>query len=327
MISADVRKPCDRQFRADVLRGLRGRVKELPSKYFYDVAGSELFERITELEEYYLTRTELSIMERHTPEMADLLGPRCLLIEYGSGSSTKTRLLLDHLREPIGYVPIDLSAEHLRRSAEALAAQYPEFEVLPLCADFTQPLQLSMPRRQAARRVVYFPGSTIGNLRPDETVALLRQTARLCGPGGGLLLGADLQKDPSVLDAAYNDERGVTAAFNLNLLQRINRELEADFVLGQFVHHAFFNAVEARIEMHLVSRRDQWVHVGSEAFFLAEGESIRTEYSYKYRIPDLRSLAEAGSFALERNWTDDRRYFSVLYFTAQSASRVPDTIG
>jgi dimethylhistidine N-methyltransferase len=314
-LSLDVQASSTDQFRADVLRRLSAPAKELPCKYFYDEAGSELFERITELEEYYLTRTELAIMERHASEMAGLLGERCLLVEYGSGSSTKTRLLLDRLRDPAGYVPTDVSAGHLARSAEAIAGEYPQLEVLPLCADFTHPLELPAPRKHPARRVVYFPGSTIGNFTPDETVALLRQTAALCGPGGGLLLGADLRKDRRVLEAAYNDRLGVTAAFNLNLLVRINRELGADFVVEQFAHHAFYSAAEGRIEMHLISQREQRAHVGGATFVFAAGESIRTEYSYKYRLRDLHDFAEAAGFAVERFWTDEREYFSVHYLT------------
>jgi len=310
--------PCGQragQFLADVLRGLRAPVKELPCKYFYDEAGSKLFERITELEEYYPTRTELAIMKRHAPEMAELLGRRCLLIEYGSGSSTKTRLLLDRVRGLAGYVPIDVSGEHLHRSAKALAGDYPWIEVLPRCADFTRPLVLPAPRKEAARRVVYFPGSTIGNFTPDESVTLLQQTAALCGEGGGLLLGADLQKDKAVIEAAYNDREGVTAAFNRNLLVRINRELGGDFAVGQFAHHAFYNEAEGRIEMHLVSRRDQRAHLGGAQLFFAVGETIRTEYSYKYALDDLRDLATRGGFEVKRVWTDERDYFSVLYLT------------
>jgi dimethylhistidine N-methyltransferase len=302
-------------FLADVLRGLGGMPRTLPCKYFYDAAGSALFERITELDEYYLTRTELAIMRRHVAEMAGLLGARCLLVEYGSGSSTKTRLLLDHLRDPAGYVPIDLSAEHLNQSAGKIAADYRRVTVLPLCADFTRPVELPPSRRPAARRVVYFPGSTIGNFTADEAVALLRQTAALCGAGGGLLLGADLRKDRQVLEAAYNDRQGVTAAFNRNLLVRINRELGADFAVDQFAHSAFYNAAEGRIEMHLLSRRDQQVQVGGATFSFAAGESIRTEYSYKYRLRDLDDLAAAAGFEVERFWTDEREYFSVHYMT------------
>jgi dimethylhistidine N-methyltransferase len=301
------------QFRADVLRGLSAPAKELPSKYFYDEAGSGLFEQITELDEYYLTRTELTIMQRHAREMAGLMGRHCLLIEYGSGTSAKTRLLLDHLRDPAGYVPIDLSGDHLRRSALALAEDFPAIEVLPLCADFAGLVQLPVPRQLPARRVVYFPGSTIGNFTPAEVIALLQQTAALCGRGGGLLLGADLPKDPAVLEAAYNDQRGITARFNSNILVRINRELDADFEVGQFAHRAFYNAPEGRIEMHLVSQRDQWVHVGDAKFFCAAGESIRTEYSYKFSLAQLRQLAQAAGFTMERTWMDDRQYFGVHY--------------
>jgi dimethylhistidine N-methyltransferase len=318
-LALNSRNPFLRRFRAEVLRGLRAPVKELPCKYFYDETGSDLFEQITELEEYYPTRTELAIMRQHVAEMADVLGPRCLLIEYGNGSSTKTRLLLDHLRDPAGYVPIDVSGEHLCRVARTLAEEYPEVEVLPLCADFTERLTLPVPRKDAVRKVVYFPGSTIGNFTPDETLALLRRTAARCGRGG-LLLGADLRKDPRVLEAAYNDQRGVTAAFNRNLLVRINRELEADFVIGRFAHRAFYNTAEGRIEMHLVSRCNQHVHVGAEEFFFAASESIRTEYSYKFSLRELRERAAAAGFALQRVWMDERRYFSVQYLTVNDVS-------
>ena len=290
--------------------------KNLPCKYFYDEVGSALFEQITELEEYYPTRTELTIMKRHAADMARLLGPRCLLIEYGSGSGIKTRLLLDQLRDLAAYVPIDVSGEHLRRSARALGEEYPDIEVLPLCGDFTRPLDLPGCRKPAARRVVYFPGSTLGNFTPQkEALALLRQIARLCGRGGGLLLGIDLRKDPRVIEAAYNDRRGVTAAFNRNILVRINRELGADFDLEQFTHRAFYDAAQGRIEMHLVSRCDQVVRVGGVPFFFAAGESIHTENSYKYSLPALTDLAEAGGFAVERVWTDERQDFSVAYLT------------
>jgi dimethylhistidine N-methyltransferase len=304
-----------RQFRADVLRGLGAPKKELPCKYFYDEAGSELFERITELEEYYPTRTERAIMERHAAEMAELLGPRCLLIEYGSGSSSKTRFLLDHLCDPAGYVPIDVSGEHLRRTGRALAEEYPRVKVLPLCADFTRPLQLPAHQEAAARRVVYFPGSTLGNFSPEKATHLLRRTADLCGRGGGLLVGIDLQKQPRLIEAAYNDRQGVTAAFNRNILVRINRELGADFDINQFAHRAFYNVARHRIEMHLVSRRDQTVHVGGMRFFFAEGESIHTENSYKFGLRTMAELAEAAGFAVERVWTDERQYFSVFYLT------------
>jgi dimethylhistidine N-methyltransferase len=318
---ADIFKVASSQFRADVIRGLRAPKKELPCKYFYDEVGSALFEQITELEEYYPTRTELGIMTRHAAEMAGLLGRRCLLIEYGSGSSLKTRRLLDQLRDLAGYVPIDVSSEFLRDSARAVAEQYPDIEVLPLCGDFTQPLDLPTCRKPAARRVVYFPGSTFGNFTPRKAIALLRQTAALCGRDGGILLGIDLRKDPRVMEAAYNDRRGVTAAFNRNILVRINRELGADFDLDQFAHRALYDAANGRIEMHLVSRRDQVVRVGGVSFFFVAGESIHTENSYKYSLPVLTDLAEAGGFTAERVWTDERQYFSVAYLARRHSGR------
>jgi dimethylhistidine N-methyltransferase len=298
-------------FRIDVLTGLAKSPKAIPCKYFYDAIGSRLFERICAQPEYYPTRTELAIMRRHVRDMAAALGPHCLLIEYGSGSGVKSRLLLEHLDAPAGYVPIDVAREALVHSAQALAYYFADLEVLPVCADFTQPLELPMAARTPRRRVVYFPGSTIGNLTPDEAAVLLRQTARLCGPGGALLLGVDLKKDPALLHAAYNDHAGVTAAFNLNLLTRINRELGGDLDPAQFWHHALYNPVEGRIEMHLVSRVQQRLSIGEESFTLAEGESIRTEYSYKYSPAEVHGLAAAGGFVVRQAWFDDAAWFGV----------------
>jgi dimethylhistidine N-methyltransferase len=306
--------PPANSFYAEVLQGLSAPAKELPCKYFYDEAGSRLFEQICQLPEYYLTRTELAVLRQYAAEMAALLGRRCLLTEYGSGSSLKTRLLLDHLTAPAGYLPIDISREQLLQSAQSLAEAYPHLDVRPLWADFTRPFSLPSNGKHFARRVVYFPGSTIGNFTPEEAVPLLRRTAQLCGPGGGLLLGADLKKEPALLHAAYNDSQGVTAAFNLNLLVRINRELGADFQVGQFWHHALYNPGEGRIEMYLVSKQDQHVHIAAEECFLAEGESIRTEYSYKYSLSNLRDLAATAGFEMEQAWMDEQKYFSVQYF-------------
>lgn len=302
--------PAD-HFRADVLNGLAGSEKTIPCKYFYDAIGSRLFERICDQPEYYPTRTELAIMRRHGAAMAAACGPQCLLIEYGSGSGDKSRLLLERLDTPAGYVPIDVARETLLHSAQTLAHSFAHLEVLPVCADFTQPLELPAPARTPRRRVVYFPGSTIGNLTPDEAAALLRQTARLCGPGGGFLLGVDLKKDPALLHAAYNDRAGVTAAFNLNLLTRINRELGGDLDPAGFWHHAFYNPTVGRIEMHLVSRVEQRLHFGGASFAVAEGESIRTEYSYKYSPAEVRRLAAAGGFAVRQAWFDDAAWFGV----------------
>ena len=307
------RSPATDRFRADVLAGLALPQKRIPPKYFYDAAGSALFDQITELDEYYPTRTELEIMHAHAGEMAARCGPECLLIELGAGSLVKVRLLLDRLVRPAGYVPVDVSGEHLRAAAKELDADYPALAVYPVVADFTRPLEA--PPVSAARRVAYFPGSTIGNFDPPEADALLARIARLVGPGGGLLLGVDLRKSPVVLERAYNDVEGVTAAFNRNLLVRINRELEADFDLAAFRHRAFYNAERARIEMHLVSSTDQQVRVGDAMIAFRAGESIHTESSYKHDLADLTRRAAACGLRVEETWTDANRYFAVLYLT------------
>ena len=308
--------PAADPFRADVLAGLTRPRKRIPPKYFYDAAGSRLFDRITELEEYYPTRTELEILRRHAGDMAARLGPGCLLVELGGGSLVKVPLLLDRLDRPAGFVPVDVSGEHLRAAAAELGRAYPGLEVLPVVADFTTDFPLSTPARKPARRAVFFPGSTIGNFDPPEAAGLLRRIARMVGPGGGLILGADLRKDPAVIEAAYNDSRGVTAAFNLNLLVRINRELGADFDPTAFAHRAVYNTPRGRIEMYLVSLTDQRVRVsGTEVRFWA-GEGIHTENSYKYDPDDLARQAAGCGLRVDALWTDPRRYFGVLYLTA-----------
>ncbi len=299
-------------FRADILTGLQRPQKQLPAKYFYDAAGSWLFDRITELDEYYLTRTELRIMRRDADRMAARCGPQCLLVELGAGSLVKVRLLLDRLYRPAGYVPVDVSGNHLHAAAETLVRDYPNLAVLPVCADFTQDFPL--PDVAADRRVVYFPGSTIGNFDPAEVETLLRRIARLVGRGGGLLLGVDLQKDPRVIEAAYNDRQGVTAAFNRNLLARINRELAADFDLDAFQHRAFYNRARSRIEMHLVSLSDQRVRIGDAEFQFRAGETIHTENSYKYNLAELNYRAARSGLRMDNVWTDEQDYFAVLYF-------------
>jgi dimethylhistidine N-methyltransferase len=306
-------------FLTEVLDGLRQPAKELPCKYFYDATGSRLFEQICELEEYYLTRTELAILRQYVDEIADWIGPRCLLIEYGSGSSLKTELLLDRLVDVVAYIPIDLSREYLQRSAGSIADRYPGLEVKPLCADFRGDFQLPPTGRHEARRIVYFPGSTIGNFSPPEAAALLSSIAALCRPSGGFLLGFDLQKDVRTLEAAYNDSKGVTRDFNLNLLARINRELGADFQVDAFRHHAFYNRQLACIEMHLVSLQAQTVRLGGETFYLAKGESIRTERSYKYNVEEFRSWVHATGFSVERVWMDRHKLFAVLYMTVRDS--------
>lgn len=295
-----------------MLQGLQEGRKELPSKYFYDEVGSQLFEQICELDEYYLTRTELSIMQEHIQDMVALLGPHCLLIEYGSGNSTKIRMLLDALQEPAGYVPIEIAKEPLLHSAASLALAYPDLEILPVCADYTSHFTLPAPRGEVARRVAYFPGSTIGNFDREPAARFLRQIARVC-QGGGLLIGVDLKKDFNVLHRAYNDSQGVTAQFNKHLLVRMNQELDANFQLNQFGHYAFYNPGQSRIEMHLVSLKNQTVCIGDEKISFKLGESIWTESSYKYTLEEFAQLAASAGFTVEKVWTDPRTLFSVQY--------------
>jgi dimethylhistidine N-methyltransferase len=304
-----------RAFLNDVRDGLRRSSKQLPCKYFYDERGSILFDRICELDEYYLTRAELELMERFAPEMGARLGPGVMLVEYGSGSSVKTRHLLDGLTEPAAYVPVDISGEHLRKTAIELAHDYPAIEVRPIPADFTKPFALPRTARAPARVAVYFPGSTIGNFLPDQAAALLRRIVDLCGPGGGLLIGVDLKKDASRLEAAYDDSLGVTAEFNRNLLVRINRELGADFDPAGFAHRARYNQDLGRVEIDLVSREPQIVHLGGETIEFAEGEAIRTEYSHKYTAAEFSAIAEHAGLTLDREWTDEGRNFAVLYYS------------
>ena len=303
------------QFRDEVWAGLSHSQKTLPCKYFYDERGSALFESICEVPEYYPTRTELSIMEAHAPAMASLLGARCLLVEYGSGSSRKTRLLLDRLRDAAGYVPIDISREALSESARAIVAAYPALEVLPVCADYTETFELPTPRALPERRGVYFPGSTIGNFTPPQAQRFLARMARVAGPRGALLIGVDLKKDRATLERAYDDAAGVTAAFNRNLLVRINRELGGSFDVTRFRHHARYNETAGRIEMHLVSSVAQAVRVASRPFWFTAGETIHTENSYKYDLAHFAALAAGVGLAVREVWTDARQRFSVQYLT------------
>ncbi|MBD3675923.1 MAG: L-histidine N(alpha)-methyltransferase [Planctomycetaceae bacterium] len=300
-------------FLADVWKGLSRPQKTLPCKYFYDVRGSELFDQICELDEYYPTRTELEIMESCVDRMAEKIGPHSTLIEFGSGSSLKTRLLLDSLTPPLTYAPIDISGDYLLDVADSLRSLYPQFEIVPIVADFTQPIDTFQLAESPSRRVVYFPGSTLGNFPQEEAGRLLKQMADLVGPEGSLLIGIDLEKEIDVLKAAYNDSAGVTAEFNLNLLTRINRELEGDFDLDQFRHEAIWNEKHSRIEMHLVSDCEQTVTIAEREFEFATGESIHTENSHKYSLDRFSALAEAAGFRIETSWTDERDWFAVLH--------------
>ena len=297
----------------DVLDGLSATPKTLPSKYFYDEEGSALFERITKLEAYYPTRTERGIMEAHIREMAEAVGSDSVLIEYGSGSSEKTRLLLDALPNLTAYIPIDISAQHLEATTERLRMAYPALTISPVATDYTKPFVIPDDPVRRRKRVVYFPGSTIGNFAPEEARQFLRQISTVIGMGGGLLLGIDRKKDRDVLELAYDDPKGVTAAFNVNLLKRLNRELGADFDLGAFSHKAFYNVEKSRVEMHLVSMREQTVHIDGETFAFHAGESIHTENSYKFDVSDVVELAAFAGLELAREWTDANEWFSVLY--------------
>ncbi|HEX7071968.1 MAG TPA: L-histidine N(alpha)-methyltransferase [Rhodothermales bacterium] len=299
------------RFRDDVVAGLSSTPKSIPSKYFYDEKGSALFDRICELDAYYLTRAELEIMQRHAAEMAAFCGPECMIVEYGSGSSIKTEILLDHLERPAAYVPIDISEAHLHLSADRLRSRYRGLPVIPVAADYTTSFELPEVPSRPRRTVVYFPGSTIGNFEPDEAQEFLEHARSVCGPSGAILIGVDLKKDPAVLHAAYNDPEGVTAAFNLNLLVRIIRELGADFDVDQFEHRAYYDAKAGRIEMQLVSRSDQRIRVDDRFFRLRAGEPIRTEYSYKYDVEEFGALAAKTGLLTRHVWTDSLQRFSV----------------
>jgi L-histidine Nalpha-methyltransferase len=311
------------EFLRDVVDGLSRTPKQLPCKYFYDARGSELFDRICALPEYYPTRCEAEILRRHAPEMAALFGPRCVLIEYGSGSSRKTRLLLNRSPDLAAYVPVDISAEHLLLSARGLSQRYPGLAIRPVAADFTRPFNLP-PLPSAERRVVFFSGSTVGNFHPTEAVGIMNHIARLVGTGGGLLIGVDLKKDRETLEKAYDDARGVTAEFNLNLLAHINRELGADFALERFHHQACYNESAGRIEMHLVSAETQAVNVGERVFRFVQGETICTEYSYKYDVDQFRVLAARAGFGVDHIWTDSEGLYSVQYLSALKRIEEPN---
>ncbi len=298
-------------FLGDVLAGMGRLPKSLSPKYFYDDRGSQLFEAICELPEYYPTRTEMALMRDHVAEMATELGDDCLLIEFGSGAGVKTEALLRALK-PVAYVPVEIAAGALHGSTTRLAAQFPQLPIIAVCADYMRPLRVpQLARLKASQQVIYFPGSTVGNLTPDEAREFLAGARVLAGTGGAMLVGVDLKKDPEVLHAAYNDAQGVTAEFNLNLLRRINRELAADFDLALFRHVAFYNAAAGRIEMHLESTQAQTVTVSGRTFTFGAGERMHTENSYKYSVAEFQRLAQAAGFRPHAVWTDADRFFSV----------------
>ena len=302
-------------FRDEVLRGLAKSPRELPCKFFYDERGAQLFQQICDLPEYYITRTEIEILRLHGAEMAKTLGPQIELIGLGTGAGTKTRILLEELRDPRVYVPIDISKEQLEKSAARFREMFPALQILPVAADYLGPFELPLPRQLSSRSIVYFPGSTIGNFDPDLAGEFLTRLVELAGDGGGLLIGVDLQKDRHVIEAAYNDSAGVTAQFNKNLLTRINRELGGDFDLAHWQHYAIYNPAEGRIELYLLSEIEQTVKIGDRTFQFRAGEKILTEYSYKHTIGGFITLARQVGFNFEQVWTDDARLFGVFYFT------------
>jgi len=303
--------------RDEVLQGLAAQPKVIPPKFFYDERGSQLFDAICELPEYYPTRTEIAILQAQAHEIAELAGPECLLLELGSGASKKVRLLLDALR-PSAYLGVDISKDFLLHATSRLAADYPWLDVHAACIDFSQALHLSYCPTDF-KKLAFFPGSSLGNFVPAEAIAFLRRLNALLQPDGALLIGMDLKKDPALLHAAYNDAQGVTAAFNLNLLERIRNELDTDLDPRQFNHYAFYNPAQGRVEMHLVSDRAQQVRVEDQHFDFATGESIHTESSYKYAAQEFQALASQAGFKAEQVWTDAQQLFSVHYLTLANA--------
>ena len=297
----------------ELLDGLRQPEKMISPKYFYDERGSQLFEEITRLPEYYPTETELGIMRDNIGEIAELVGKQASLIEFGSGSSLKTRVLLEHLNELAAYVPVDISEDHLLESADQIRSEFPHLDVLPVVADFTQPFRLPSPKVMPVRNIVYFPGSTIGNFTHDAAQDLLQVMYGEAGAGGALLIGVDLQKDPDIIERAYNDSAGVTAEFNRNMLRHLNREFGADFEPDAFAHSAEYNEDEGRVEIRLVSEQDQEFTLGRESFSIDKDEAILTEYSHKYTLESFAAMARDAGFTVEQVWMDAARLFSVQY--------------
>jgi len=309
----------DRSAPEDVIERLTATPKSLPCKYFYDERGAALFEQICALPEYYPTRTETGILRTSVHEISHWAGAGARVIEFGSGSGDKTRLLLEHLRKPREYVPIDISYAQLVLNAESLRLAFPDLVVTPVHADYTKPLRLLHGEPDAQRTIVFFPGSTIGNFEPREAVAFLKRAAHLAGGNGGLIIGVDLKKDPDILDRAYNDAMGITAAFNLNILEHVNAVCGADFDASKFEHLAFYNSEAGRIEMHLRSTEAQTVILrgtsgGPVVIQLEDGELIGTEHSYKYEAEEFRALASSAGFILRHTWTDPENWFSIHAF-------------
>ena len=315
----DERRPPLNDLLAVAMRGLGLKPKRLPSWLFYDERGSALFEQICEQPEYYLTRCEVALMEHHASSIADSLGSEVRLVEYGSGSGLKTRMLLRQMDQPVAYVPVEISPAALRQSVQRLAREFPALPLQPLCADFSKPLRLPIPPCAPRRTVLYFPGSTIGNFEARDAVKLLRKMRNEMGDAGGILIGVDLKKEAAKIEAAYNDRAGITAEFTLNMLARLNREIGSDFDLSAFTHHARYNPMAGRIETHIVSRCEQQVKIGNSVASFRTDEVIQVEYSCKYSLEDFAALAEKAGLAVMRSWTDPQQMFSVHYLVRASA--------
>jgi dimethylhistidine N-methyltransferase len=309
----DDRRPPINDVLEVVQRGLRLQPKRLPSWLFYDERGSQLFEDICDQPEYYLTRAEIDLMNVHAGDIAEVLGEDVRLIEYGSGSAIKTRMLLEQLHSPVSYMPVEISPEPLRQSVQRFSELFPALAIQPFCADFTRPLRLPVPPRAPRRNVIYFPGSTIGNFEARDAIDLLRKMRNEMGEGGGVLIGVDLKKDPAVIEAAYNDKAGVTAEFTLNMLVRLNREIGSDFDLSAFRHRAHYNPMAGRIETHIVSARSQEVRVGRMRVAFGDGEAMQVEYSCKYSLSDFATLAAHAGLKVQHVWLDPQQLFSVQF--------------
>lgn len=299
----------------EVLRGLYQEKKELPPKLLYDKKGSDIFDEICDLPEYYPTRSEKEILTRNAFEMSALIGPDALIIEPGAGVGEKIRLLLPYFESPAGYVPVEISKETLIDMSAEIASIFPEIKLYPVCADFTQSFNLDdIHVEEASKKVIFFPGSTIGNFTPSEAGSFLERMGEVVGEGGGLLIGVDMKKDSEILNKAYDDAQGVTAAFNLNLLQRLNSEIRTDFDAQAFRHRAYYNQDLGRVEMHLESLRDQTVRIDGKKVFFKAGETIHTESSYKYEVEEFIDLAKRAGWSSVKNWQDEGNLFSVYYF-------------
>ncbi len=312
--------PESADFKADFVAGMRRDQPEIPSKYFYDEIGSRLYEQICDLEEYFPARTEVALLERFGSKIRNAIGPSARIVEFGSGSGRKTRLLLAALNAPAVYIPFDISREPLRKASFKLKSLHPELEILPVCADYTKPFSLPTTETAYHQTVIFFPGSTIGNFLPEKAAQFLAQVRRQCAETCSLLIGIALQTDPGILQRAYDDAKGITARFNRNVLWRAQREFDAQVAPEDFAHQAIYNQDKHRIEMSLVSTREQWITVEREPFPFPEGRSILTEYSYKYTLESFSRLAATAGFRLSHAWTDPDDRFGILLLDTKSSS-------